>query len=81
MNTQTKLRLSKTEIDIFTKGYREGMGSFKKYRGLRLGQAFHQYFKLEKITDQENKIFCDRLYESSGDEANKMIESITDYDQ
>jgi hypothetical protein len=48
---------------------------------VRLGQAFHQYFKLDKITNEENKIFCDRLYEMDGEEAMKAIATITDHTQ
>jgi len=84
MITQTELRLSKSEIDQFHRLYQSGKGAFTqdlKMEGLRLGQAFHQHFKLDKITNEENKIFCDSLYEADGDDARKMIESITDYTQ
>lgn len=69
------ITISKSEIERFC-SYR-----ISNRNGLRLGQAFHQYFKLEKITNEEDKIFCDRLYEMDGDEARKAIESITDYGQ
>lgn len=51
------------------------------YRGLRMGQAFHQYMKLDKITNPEDKILCDKLYEKDGQDAINMIESMTDYSQ
>lgn len=46
-----------------------------------LGQAFHRYFKLKKITNEEDRIFFDRLYGVDDEEAKKMIESITDHGQ
>lgn len=49
---------------------------------LRWGQAFHQFFKLEKITDPKNKDFCDRLYyESNKVKAKAMVASRTQTDQ
>lgn len=50
-----------------------------KHVTVNLGQAFHRYFKLDKITNEEDKNFCDRLYEMGDEEAQKVIESITDY--
>lgn len=76
------ISISKSEIDQFHRMYQDGKGAFVqgyKYKGMRMGQAFHTHFKLDKITDEENKIFCDRLYEMDGDVARKTIESITDY--
>lgn len=84
MNTQIPIKISKSEIDQLHRLYQGGKGALIqdfKMKGLRLGQAFHQHFKLDKITNEENKIFCDRLYEADGDEARKMIETITDYGQ
>lgn len=37
----------------------------------RLGQAFHNYFKLHKC--QQDKVWCDMLYEASTREAEVMI--------
>lgn len=48
---------------------------------LRLGQAFHQYFNLEKITNPDDKAFCDKLYQCDGDEAKAMIAERTDHSQ
>lgn len=78
------ISISKSELDQFHRMYQDGKGAFVqdfKYKGMRLGQAFHTHFKLEKITNEEDKIFCDRLYEMDGDEARKMIHLITDYFQ
>lgn len=52
---------------------------FKHYHpvsGLRLGQAFHQVFKLEKMT--QDKAFTDALYQADGEKAREMIRQITD---
>jgi hypothetical protein len=77
------LSISKSEIDQFYRIYQSGKGAFIqdfKYKDLRMGQAFHQHFKLEKITG-DDKFWCDKLYEADGDKAKKMIEQITDYQQ
>lgn len=46
---------------------------------LRMGQAFHQHFKLEKITNPEAKAFADRIYEARMPEARDLIDYITDW--
>jgi hypothetical protein len=43
---------------------------------LRYGQEFHQYMGLEKC--EQDRDFCDRLYNVSDDVARKMIDSRTD---
>ena len=49
---------------------------------LRWGQAFHQFMKLEKITNEKDKAFCDRLYnEVDNDKARAMVTSRTDFTQ
>lgn len=50
----------------------------KKKGTLRMGQAFHQYMKLEKVSSEKD--WCDRLYQLDGEEAKKMIASRTYYD-
>ena len=45
---------------------------------LRYGQEFHQYMKLEKVTDPKDKLFCDRLFNANDKLAKKMITSRTD---
>lgn len=78
------IRISKSEIDQFHRMHQNGKGAFVqdfKLKGLRRGQAFHQYFKLEKITNEEDKKFCDVLYNATDEEANIMIASIMDHGQ
>ena len=46
---------------------------------LRYGQAFHRQFKLDKVTNQQDKEFCDRLFwEVSEEKAKAMIASRLD---
>lgn len=47
---------------------------------LRYGQAFHQYFKLDRVTG-EDKIWCDRLYQADDETARRMINEQTDKNQ
>lgn len=78
------ISISKSEIDQFHRMYQGGKGAFVqdfKLKGLRLGQAFHNHFKLEKITNEEDKVFCDMLYNVDDGKACKMIESIMDHGQ
>lgn len=50
-----------------------------KNLSLRYGQAFHQYMKLEKVTNVEDKRFCDRIYnEISEEKVKAMITSRID---
>jgi hypothetical protein len=48
---------------------------------LRYGQAFHQWMKLEKIVNEVDKLFCDRLYNADDTTAKNMITSRTDHNQ
>lgn len=48
-------------------------------KGLRFGQAFYTYAKLEKI--HSDKIFCDKLYNANDVDARNMILSIIDRQQ
>ena len=70
------LSFSATQVEEFRKEYYDST----KYRGLRVGQAFHQYFKLEKITGSE-KVWCDRLYQKSGEDAWNTIMETVNHDQ
>ena len=45
---------------------------------LRYGQAFHRQFKLDKVTNQQDKEFCDRLWEADEEKAKAMIASRLD---
>lgn len=57
----------------------------KKFRHdnklLRYGQQFHQHFKLEKITNQADRIWCNRLYQASDEVAKDMVKERTDHSQ
>lgn len=44
---------------------------------LRVGQAFHIFAELHKM--QQDRAFCDRLWQADDETAWSMIESITDY--
>ncbi len=44
----------------------------------RLGQAFYDYFSLEKLASETCKEMADTLYQLDGKEAYKFIEQITD---
>ncbi len=61
-----------TEVNNFNKTPRNP--------NLRFGQAFHQYFKLEKISGQD-KDWCDKLYNADTATAKKMVEKATDSNQ
>lgn len=50
-------------------------------KSLRWGQAFHQHFKLEKVTGLD-KGFCDRLYNEPNDQrAKALVQGRTDNSQ
>ena len=42
------------------------------------GQAFFGYMKLEKVTNQQDKEFCDRLYNATDEKAKAMVASRLD---
>lgn len=48
--------------------------------GQRLGQAFHNYMELYKITSTAAKDVCDRLWEANSDVACRIIIDHTDWD-
>lgn len=64
------LMFSKSEVEKFR----------HNNKALRWGQAFHGYFKLERVTGQD-KYFCDKLYNASEDVAKAMVASRTDRTQ
>lgn len=68
------LMFSKSEVDQF---YR----LFKNTKYLRCGQYFYQHFKLGKVTNEEDKIWADRLYNADSDIAKAMIAEHTDMTQ
>lgn len=42
------------------------------------GKAFFGYMKLEKVTNQQDKEFCDRLFNASDEKAKAMVQSRLD---
>lgn len=64
----------KTQVDRF---YKEFWPERKGQQ--RLGQAFYDYMKLEKIQNDADKFFCDRLYATDAGVAEAMIKEMTDY--
>ena len=44
----------------------------------RWGQAFYDYMELHKVTDPDEKVFCDKLYNADNDTAKMMVASRTD---
>jgi hypothetical protein len=65
-----KLQLEKYKYDLFIKEY---MKKDSKYKGLRLGQAFHQHFALERLASQTQ---LKGLYELDGDKALQCIKEV-----
>lgn len=65
------LKFSKSVVDEFR----------HRNKALRWGQAFHQYMKLEKITNDADKRFCDRLYNAEESVAKAMVQSRIDRTQ
>lgn len=50
----------------------------KVHPELRYGQEFHQYMELHKC--EQDREFCDKLYEADGIKAIKMIDSRIDWE-
>jgi len=48
-------------------------------KGLRLGQAFYRYMDLEKVKNQDDKVFVETLYQAQSDVACKLIIQHTDW--
>ena len=63
------IMFSKTQVDKFR----------HMNKVLRWGQAFHHQFKLDKVTNPQDKEFCDRLYEADEAKAKAMVASRTDF--
>lgn len=64
------IMLPKTTVDKFV----------HRNKALRYGQAFHQYMKLEKVTQPQDKVYCDRIYNEPNEEVVKAwIRSRLDY--
>lgn len=67
----TTLSFSKSEVDRFR----------HTNKHLRYGQQFHQKFKLDKVKDPKDKIWCDKLYHSADEHAKQMIAARIDHSQ
>lgn len=52
---------------------------FDPSKGLRWGQAFHQFLKLERVTFPGDLQFCNKLYNTDDNTARSMVESRIDY--
>lgn len=50
------------------------------YRGMRVGQAYHNFLSLHKVTG-EDKEWCDKFYEADGEVAYAMLRERTDFTQ
>jgi hypothetical protein len=50
----------------------------KRHPELRYGQEFHQYMELHKC--EQDRIFCDQLYQADGEVAKSMIDSRIDWE-
>lgn len=50
-----------------------------KPNGQRLGQRFHAHFGLEKMSDPDDRRWCDQLYNADDVEAHGLIASSIDY--
>ena len=68
------MKISKTLVDEF---YRI-RDQTKVYSEQRIGQAFYNHFDLHKVNSE--KVELSKLYEADGQEARKIITSMTDYE-
>ena len=62
------ITFAKTKVDAFRHAN----------KALRYGQAFHQYMKLDKVSNIEDKHFCDKLYNADEQLAKQLINSRID---
>jgi len=46
---------------------------------LRWGQAFHQYAKLEKVSNNANREWADKLYNAPDNIAKNMVRKVIDH--
>ena len=60
--------IEKKAFEIFLHKYKNG-----KFAGQRLGQAFYNHFKLDRVSDQEALL---NLYQKDGEEALNLIKKI-----
>lgn len=45
--------------------------------GQRAGQSFHDFFELNNLTDPNDKLWADKLYNATSTEAYVMIAAVT----
>lgn len=66
------MAIIKGQLQLEKKAYHDFLKLWRgdKFRGLRLGQAFYNHFRLHRLTDQDQ---LRGLYEKDGDEAHKVI--------
>ena len=62
----------------FSKSLVDKFNAAPRPKELRYGQAFHQHFKLERVTGTD-KVFCDRLYVETDYKAKQMIKGRIDH--
>lgn len=65
-----KLTLEKKRVERFFKDFAKG-----KFKGQRLGQAFYNEMRLDKIVDQSR---LHNLWAKDGDHAKRSIDAIFD---
>lgn len=47
--------------------------------GMNIGRTFYKFMELDKITNPNDKAYCDRLYNATTSDAHKMIIARTDW--
>lgn len=47
--------------------------------GQRTGQQFYDFMELDKVTDPDNRVWCDTLYNASDKAARQMILASVDH--
>lgn len=57
----------------FCKEWKEG-----KWPHQRFGQAFHNYMRLDKITSEKERLYCDKLWEADNQKAVDLIDARID---
>lgn len=63
-----KLQLEKYKFDRFMNDFKKG-----KFKGQRLGQAFYDHFRLERLADQRQ---LNNLYAKDGEHALACIKEV-----
>lgn len=71
-----RLTFSKSDVEFFDKVYLDPLGTrgnFHKVNGHSYGQAFYNWFMMEFVTNEEDIFFCNKLRQSSDEEAKKLV--------